>query len=361
MKKKVLQVLSTLEQGGTEAVVLNYFRHIEKENLQLDFLVVWGDSKKFYDDYLLAQNCNIYRMKHTPKEFFAHGQELKEFFSNNSYDIVHIHAMSALRYRVAMAAKKSGVKTVIYHAHTSSCEKHGYLHALLKKQLNKWCDYRFACSDSAGKFMYSGDYRLVHNAIDLERFKYNEIERNKLRDQYGIKNKPIIGHIGRLSALKNQKFLLQVLLQIKKKHKNVVLFLIGEGAEKENLMQMAEDNGLTGSVIFAGNVGTEVNRYYSMFDCLAFPSQFEGLSMVTIEAQANGLPCVVSDKLSPEHKIAENFRFLPIEETKGNYARWAECIETYAGQREDNVERLCRAGYDIQAEAEKLQNVYLSL
>lgn len=359
--KKILHVISSLAQGGTESVVINYFNNIDGEKVKFDFLVIWGNSPTFYDDRLLSQGCRIYRMKHTPKEFFEHGKELREFFeSHKEYDAVHIHAMSSLRFRVAKAAKKSGVKNVVYHSHTSSTEKHAFLHKLFKNKINKFCDYKFACSRAAGKYMYNGDFTLVKNAIDLDRFCYNENFGRDLREKFGLTDKFVVGNVGRLTSSKNQKFLFCVLKELKYIKPNAVLFLIGDGGELYNLRNEAERTGLAENVIFAGNAGADVYKYYSLFDCFAFPSLFEGLSMVLIEAQANGLPIISSDTLSPEHKISENFTFLPVCETTENYKAWANALSKSA-TRTNNRELLVSAGYDIKTEAEKLQNFYLGL
>lgn len=362
--KKILQVISSLDQGGTEAVVLNYFNNITTENISFDFLVIWGNSKKFYDDYLISKGCKIFRMKHPPTDFFEHGKELYEFFKNNRYDAVHIHAMSALRYRVAKAAKKSGVKSVIYHSHTSSSKKHLFLHKLSKSKLNKWCDYKFACSKAAGNYMYNGGFSLIKNAVDLNRFAFSENFRHELLNKYDLNGKFVIGNIGRLTEVKNQKFLLNVFKEFCKNNANATLLIVGDGTEKDDLHNLAEQFGISQNVIFTGNVGSEVYKYYSLFDVLAFPSLFEGLSMVLIEAQANGLPVFASNTLSAEHKISENFTFLPITDSCENYQIWANALTSVKDgnvKRQNNSDCLTLAGYDIKTEAEKLQNFYLSL
>ena len=359
--RRVLHVISTLCRGGTESVVLNYFANIDKKEVMFDFLVVWGDSQNCYDDALLAQGCHVYRMKHSPKDFIAHGKELKTFFKTHKYDIVHIHAMSSLRYRVAKAAKKSGVKTVIYHSHNSNAESHILEHKLLKTRINRWCDYKFACSDAAGKFMYKGKYSIVRNAIDLNKFVFNETFRLLLRKKYGVKGKLVVGNIGRLTKVKNQSFLISVLKILKTTNSDAVLFIVGDGEEIDNLRREVEFYELSDCVIFAGNVGSEVYKYYSMFDCFAFPSLFEGLSMVLVEAQANGLPIVASDTISLEHKIADNFVFLPIEDSVENYSKWATEILDGTEGRYSETEKLRECGYDIKSEAKKLQDFYLGL
>lgn len=359
--KRILHVISTLEQGGTEAVVLNYFANIDKSQIMFDFLVIWGEKKGFYEDFLLSKGCKIFKMKNPPNKFSAHGKELKDFFKSNKYDIVHIHAMSALRYRVAKAAKKNGVNTVIYHSHSSSNAKHLLFHKLLKKRINKWCDYKFACSNLAGKYMYCGAFDVINNAVDTQHFAFNENYRTELRKKLGLENSFVIGHVGRLCEVKNQQFLIKLAPYLKIVKDNFVIFCVGEGDLRPYLQNFAEANGLKDKFILAGNAGTEVYKFYSMFDVLAFPSWYEGLSMVLMEAQSNGLPVVASDKITPENKVNNNFEFLPIDENELNYSDWAQMICKLSEKRIYASTAVIDAGYDIKTEAKKLQEFYLNI
>ncbi len=358
--KRILHVISTLEQGGTEAVVLNYLANMDADKIIFDFLVIWGEKKGYYEDFLLSKGCKIFKMQNPPNKFFAHGSELRQFFKREKYDIVHIHAMSALRYRVAKAAKMNGVKTVIYHSHNSSNDNHLFIHKALKSRLNRWCDYRFACSSLAGNYMYSGRFTVINNAIDIGRFSFDAECRVDLRKKYNLRNKLVIGNIGRLAEVKNQQFLLQLIPYIKEIEKDFVFVVIGEGGLRDKLQDYVNGNGLNDYVVFTGNVGTEVYKYYSVFDVLAFPSLFEGLSVVLMEAQANGLPIVASDRITAENGITEYFKFLPIDETEANFKSWAETILSFKDKRQDNANAVASAGFDIKTEAKKLQEFYLS-
>lgn len=355
--KRVLQVISTLEQGGTESVVLNYMAHMDEKQVVFDFLVVWGNKKGFYEDYLESRGSRIFRLKNAPNKFFRHRKELKRFFTENKYEIVHIHAMSSLRGIIAKTAKKSGVQMVIYHSHTSSNDKHLLLQKLLKRGLNRWCDVKFACSDIAGKYMYRGDYTVLSNAIDTEHFAFNEKSRNEIRDKFKITDKLVIGNIGRLSDGKNQQYILKI-AEFMPSESDFVILLVGDGNKKEDLIKFAKGNELLDKVIFAGNVGTEVYKYYSAFDVLAFPSLFEGLSMVLMEAQANGLPIVASDTITRENRVSDNFAFLPITETNECYEKWAKTIIDLDSHRASG-KAVAENGYEISDVAKKLQGLYL--
>jgi len=362
--KRVLHVVSALEQGGVESVILNYFSNIDKTKIIFDFLIIYGwkneELKEYYTNILSEYGCNIYVLENPPRKIFKHIKEIKNFFNSHDYETVHINAANSFRYIIAKEAKKSGVKTVIYHSHTSFCEKNSLLHKALKKRINRWCDYKFACSDAAGKYMYCGDYQIVHNAIDLYKFSYNETLREAIRDRYGLSDKIVIGNVGRFVASKNQDFLVETAYRMREISDKFSFLLVGDGQTLEKIKEKVKDKGLGQRFIFVGNAGTDTYKYYNAFDVFAFPSIYEGLSMVIIESQTNGVPVIMSDKLGYEHKVAENTKFLPIDNTEDNYKLWIASILSFVNKRTDNIELLRNSGYDIHVEAKKLQEFYLT-
>lgn len=357
--KRVLQVVSTLENGGMEKVVMNYFAHMDHEKVMFDFLVLYGNQCR-YRAALEAQGCRVFCLKNSPSDICRHSKELKSFFREHRYPVVHIHAMSSLRYRIAKQAKKNGTKTVIYHSHTSSNSNSmplRALHRICRRKINRWSDEKYACSRTAGDYMYTENYTLIPNAIDLNRFAYSEEKRNLLREQMQLRDRFVIGHIGRYVDLKNQKFLLNVARYLT--DTSFVMLFFGWGIGKADLEKQIAALNLQDRVLLMGS-RDNIEEYYNIFDVLAFPSKYEGLSLVLVEAQANGCPVVASDRVSTESKLTERFSFLSIEETEVQYKNWAELLKRYVGSyHTDTKEELSRAGYNIEAEARKLQDFYL--
>lgn len=357
---RVLQVVSTLENGGMEKVVMNYFAHMDHEKVMFDFLVLYGD-QCHYSAALEAQGCRVFRLENSTKHIISHSRELKKFFKNHHYSIVHIHAMSSLRYRIAKLAKKSGAKTVIYHSHTSNNSNSivlKSLHWICRGRINRWCDENYACSRAAGEYMYTGNFKLIPNAIELGRFAYSEEKRNLLRGQLKVEDQFVIGHIGRYVDVKNQKFLLKVACYLTDIPSVILLF--GWGEEKADLEKEIEELNLQNRVLIMG-ARDNISDYYNVFDVLAFPSKYEGLSLVLVEAQANGCPVVASNRISLESKLSDRFSFLSIEESEDNYRIWAEQLKQYMGARHTEAkEELSRAGYNIEVEAKKLESFYLN-
>ena len=207
--------------------------------------------------------------------------------------------------------------------------------------------------------MFKGKFTVIPNAIETAVFSFNARYRNEIRNKYNISpDQLIVGNVGRLTEIKNQIYLL-LIAQLLKEKCNFLIMIVGEGKQKKRLIEFAKDNGLEDRFIFTGNVGVEVNKYYSAFDVFAFPSKYEGLSMVLMEAQANGLPCVVSNMLSREHKVLGNFIFLPIENKNECYQKWVDSIGKLFQKREDG-NAVKENGYDINQAAKNLQEFYLN-
>ncbi len=356
--RKILEVLSTLEQGGTESVVLNYLNNMDTSLFQIDFLVIYGDKKGYYEDNLKKCGHKIFKLKNTPRKVFAYRKEVKKFFSLNEYDVVHIHAMNSLRYNIAKAAKKSGVKTTIYHSHTSHCDSHPFLHKIFKARLEKWCDVKISCGYLAGKYMYSGKFMVLNNAINVNRFVFDPQKREKLREEYGIVESYVVGNVGRLVNVKNQIFLLNVAKILKERNEKFILIIVGDGDNYGKLLEFTEKSGLSENVKFIKPVGEKIAEYYSLFDVFAFPSLYEGLSVALLETQANGVPILASDRIPKENAISKKFVFLPIDENEETYRKWADAIAEWKQKRVDGANAVAAAGYEITREAKKLEKLY---
>lgn len=359
--KKILQCVSTLNYGGTEMVVYNYLKAMDRSDLQIDVLVLYNGESRMEQDFV-DLGCNIYRLKSKANSFFARPKELKEFFKNGNYDVVHIHSMSALKFRYASIAKKAGVKKVVYHSHSSDIDGvFKILHNLSKGQLNKWCDEKLACSDIGGKFMYKGDFKIFTNAIDLKRFAFNSEVRLQMRKKYNVDNKIVIGHVGRLNAVKNHKFLIAIAKTLKELGREDFVFVFcGDGDLKDSLKEEIAKENLTDKFIFTGIV-KDVHLFYNMFDVVAFPSIFEGFGIVMVEAQANGCPVVGSDRICSLACVANDAIRFGIEETNENYVKWAtKLIELAQKDRYDAISLLKEKGFDIVTESQKLKEIYLS-
>ena len=227
------------------------------------------------------------------------------------------------------------------------------------KSIGKVANQYYACGKLAGDFMFhDSQYSVIHNAINLDDFVYNESERIKTRKQLGLEDKFVIGHVGRFCRVKNQLFVLDIFTELLKIKNNSVLLLIGKGQDEQKIRDKIKALGISDKVrILIGR--SDVNDLYQAMDIFILPSLFEGLPVVGIEAQANGLTSFVSDTISPEIVISNSIKQLPLSY---GAEKWAAEIASASYNRNVNAKiELQNAGYDIKIEAEKLQKKYLDL
>lgn len=283
-------------------------------------------------------------------------KELYKVIKDNKYKIVHIHQNSASMAMDAMVAKLCHVPMVIGHSHNTSCNIL-WQHYLLKPIVNCFLNRRFACSKEAGEWIFGKrkDVRIVHNAINTEKFYFNATTRDKYRAEMNLIDKHIVGFVGRLSEQKNVIRLLQIFKCLHTELENSVLMVVGDGELRSEMEQYVIKNNLSDSVLFLGR-REDVANIMSVMDVFLMPSLYEGLPVVTVEAQAAGLGLIVSNKV-PVPKITKNVISISLEESD---KKWVEKInELLQIKRVDTKKNIQQSGYDIKIEAKKLERFYL--
>lgn len=301
---RVLHILQRMEAGGTQALLMNIYRKIDRTKVQFDFLVVYKE-KQFYDDEIESMGGHVYKLSFREDLNLPKFQkDLKDFFKqHHEYQIVHCHAYT-IGYFCLKAAKKAGIPVRIAHSHNNeTVHDIKYLPKLFMQRLFTLnATDLFACSEEAGKYLFNDKpFQVLKNAIDSQQFVANENTRREVRQELGLENKFVVGHVGRLHPQKNHDFLIDVFAEIKKKKPDAELILVGTGPLEEKVRSKVADMGLTENVQFLGN-RKDMNRIYQAMDIFVFPSLFEGLGIVAIEAQAAGVPIVCSEGLPPDRK-----------------------------------------------------------
>lgn len=349
---RVLQVIGSLGYAGVEAVVMNYYRHIDIEKVQFDFISC-SPVKQRYDDEILSRGGYIYRLPSRSRKPLSYMKELHKIIRENKYQIVHIHQNSASMAMDAIVARSCGVKAVIGHSHNTSCNVL-WQHYLFKPFVNLFLDYRFACSEAAGRWVFGKrKCQVLHNAIDIKKYEFDSEVRHKYRTEFNLKDKFVIGFIGRLHPQKNCFRILDIINEIQKKI-DVTLVMIGDGEEREEIENYIKEKYLTEKVLLLGK-RDDVSSWYSVMDVFLMPSLYEGLPVVLVEAQASGLPCVISDKV-PCVDIIQKLEVISLEQDN---AVWCErIINANTSERLNVREQFENAGYDIETEAKKLQRLY---
>ena len=356
---RVLHIVPNMQAGGLETLIMNIYRNIDRTKVQFDFLVHYTGNY-FYDDEIKKLGGKIYKLSvREDNNFIKYLMDLDSFFEKHSeYKIVHGH-MESLGQFYFRTARKHHIPVRIAHSHNSATENtiKGKIKGILLKRYKVYATDYFACSEKAGKFMFGNkNFKILKNAIIVDNFIFNEADRTQLRRELGIENKLVIGHAGRFCEQKNHKFLIDIFREVAQIEKNTILLLIGAGETFDRIHNQVREYGLEDRVFFLG-VRKDIAKLYQAMDCFVFPSLFEGLGIVAIEAQCSGLPVVGSDVIPKEAAVTKQFHYMSLAETP---RKWADVvIKALGSERNPEVDKIRANGYDIHDVALYLQQFYL--
>ena len=357
---RVLQIGMHDKIGGVETYLMNYYRNIDRQKIQFDFINPYA--QLCFEDEINSLGGKIYNVANMKKKPLKYYNEIKKIVAENKYEIVHINLLSLANVLPILAAKKGGARKIILHSHNASTP-HGLLRKILNK-INKKIALKnstdlFACSEIAGKWMFGKDrdFTLINNAIDLDKFGYNENKRRKIRRELNVEDKFVIGHIGRFSQQKNHNFLVEIFNEIVRKNNNAVLLLIGEGELKPKVREKVKLFNIEKNVIFLNPVSNPED-YYQAMDIFLLPSLFEGLPVVGIEAQASGTNCIFSNNITTELNLTSFCKFIDLNEKK---EIWSECILNSKYQKNSINNTNLVKNYDIKKESKKIEKIYFGL
>lgn len=363
---RVASVIGRYIGGGVEAVTINYYRNIDKNKVQLDFICDEDSTNIPYEE-IERMGGKVIIIPSYSKPFKYH-KVLKRVLKEGNYKIIHSN-INTLSVFSLFAAKCAGVPVRIAHSHSTTNKKEK-MKNLMKQVLRPFSkvfatDY-MCCSELAGRWLFGnkecdkGNVYLLNNAIDLDKFKYNESLRKKKRKELGIKDDTlVIGHIGRFVAQKNHDFLIDIFNEIHKKNNNSILLLAGQGPLMEDIKNKVKDLNLEDSVKFLGQ-RNDANELYQAFDVFLLPSLYEGLPVVGVEAQASGLLCYLSDDMTKETKVLDITKFMSLNNTP---EEWADNIldDVKKYKRIDTSKEMTAKNFNIKEEAKKLEEYYLNL
>ncbi len=365
---RILMLFTILNRGGAETMVMNYYRKIDRTKVQFDF-VVHRPERGAYEDEIEALGGRIYRMMPLhPLTFGKYQQQIAAFLDEHpEYSIIHGHS-SELGYFFFKEAAKRNIPCILAHAHSSKAllDSKWPIRMYFKHALRKYVTHGVTCSHQAAEWLLGKHWKkpllLQKNAIDTERFQYKAALRKQHREVLGLAEEQlVIGHVGSLTEIKNHGFLIGVFHRVHQVYPHARLVLVGQGWLEEKLRHQVATLGLDEAVIFLGE-RNDVHEVLNVMDVFVLPSIGEGFSMATLEAQCNGLPCLVSDVLPEEVRITSLVSSLSLGDSA---EKWAQRIgELYQGSRDIDRARYTRyiqqAGYDIQENAQWLQETYLN-
>lgn len=364
MRKVLVVVTVALNFNGIANHVLTYIRNMNKENLQVDLLSTCEISTGIQDRIKEAGFSSIYRLEYRNRHPLQYFWDLRNLVKRNQYDIVHVHGNSSTLAIDLLAAAWGGAKVRIAHSHNSSCT-HAVLNKILKPLFYMSYTQGFACSRVAGDWMFGKrPYKIIHNAIDLNRFAFHPEIRNEIRNKLGIREDQIaLGHVANFAPAKNHEFVVELMQEMEKEQPDkYILFLFGDGGEKKTeILNLIKDRKLQSCIRYMGAVNN-LQDYLQAMDIMILPSYYEGFPSVP-EWQASGLPCILSDRIPRNADILSRAHYLPIDQGVGP---WGSQIQTIL-QHEDRIAQLgsvemCfnQAEMNIAVEAQKLRKYYLS-
>lgn len=360
---RILHVLGGLSLGGAESRIMDLYRNLNREEIQFDFLVHAAEEQHF-DKEIQRLGGRIYRVpKFKLYNWFSYKKALRRFFAeHHEFRAVHGHMTSTASIYLPLA-KKAGIPIAIAHSRSAGTTPglKGAATRWLRHSLKRRADICLACSREAGeavygrKWMKQGRVEVIPNAIAADKYVYDEKERRRLREELGLENRLVIGHVGSFRAAKNHTFLIQVFAKIHEKRPDAVLLLLGAGELMEEIRRQTTEAGLEDAVLFLGN-RADVSPYYQAMDYLVFPSLYEGLPGTVVEAQTSGLKCLISDRISREVCLTELVTVLPLERSP---EEWAEqVLRGCEYERKDRLDRVKEAGFDIGAQLERYRKLY---
>ena len=362
---RVLQIMGIVESGGVEAVIMNYYRNIDKNKVQFDFVMHKGGNPHYIAE-VQSMGARAYEITPYSKNIFAFTYEIYKIIKNGHYDIVHSN-MNSLSGFPLFAAWLAGARVRILHNHTTDTKAEG-LRTVLKRTLRPFAklfaNKYWACSKLAAEWMYgkhavdAGKVAIINNAIDLDKFAFSQEKRDALRKELGLEGKFVIGHVGRFMKQKNHEFLIDVFAEVVKQKENSLLLLIGEGPLMESIRGKVSDLHLETKVVLLG-VRNDVTDLYNVMDVFALPSFYEGLPVVGVEVQANGLPFLCSDQVTREILISDSIKLLPLSIGAENWA--IEVLSTKRIAFAETLNSMQKSGFDISNEARKLEERYKNL
>ena len=357
-----------MRNGGVESVVMNYYRNIDHTKIQYDFIIDEDSSNTYQQSEIESLGGKVIVVPPYQKPLTYH-KALCKLFTDKKYPLVYSH-LNTLSVFPLFAAKRAGVPIRVAHSHSTAGLGRGEVKRTAMKYIlrnfsrtfaTEWC----ACSRLAGEFQFgkramsSGKVLIWPNAIETDRFAYNEELRNETRKALKLEGKFIVGHAGRFMTQKNHNFLIDVFAEIHRRRENSVLLLAGDGPLMDEIRAKVYGLGLADSVIFLGSVN-DMEKYYQAMDVFILPSLYEGLPVVGSEVQVSGLPFLCSDAVTSETKFCENLHFMSLKESAASWAEEALKIST-GHVRQDMSSEARKAGFDVKIQAQKLSQWYCTL
>ena len=363
---KKINLLNIITGGlfsdGITLSQIDYLKNLNKNCFNVDVACVTESDKKIIES-IRSIDCNVIMFPDRKKHLIKYIVELSQQMKNNDYDVIHVHGSSSFMLIELLIAKMHHIPVRIAHSRNTKTD-HPTMDKLLRPIFNRSYNVALACGNDAGKFLFNKkNFIIFHNGKDLKKYAFNDKIRKQLRKKYNIENKVAICNIGNFNYQKNHMFLIDIFNQYHKKNKNSILFLIGNGSKRKEIVERLKELELTDSVILLGRIDN-THEIMNGMDIALLPSLFEGLPNVVLEWQAVGLPVILSNTITEECCVTDNVTYLPIE--KSDINKWVKKIDEMLNKNENRAnmskigcQKLKDNGFEIINNTKKLEELYI--
>lgn len=354
---RVLQIVTNMSYGGLENLLMNYYRNIDREKVQFDFLTHVSICQDFEEE-IKKLGGKIFRLPRLNPFSFSYRRKLNNFFcAHPEYKVVHCH-LDCMAGIPLQAAEKNNVNVKIAHSHSS---RQNYnlkypVKLFFKRNIPQYATNMFACGQEAGEWMFGKkQFEIMRNAIDAQQFRYSEELSKKIKCEMGLQDNFVIGHVGQFRKEKNHLFLIEIFAHVLEKDSRCRLMLVGKGDQMQAVKDKAEKLKISDKILFLG-ARQDISDLMQSMDIFILPSLYEGLPVTVVEAQAAGLPCIISDRVPIECKITETVEQVSLNDKP---EEWAKKLLKYKScMRQDTYKSIEQAGFDIKTNAKWLEEFY---
>ena len=360
---RILQFGMTSNHGGVESFIMNYARSLKKYGIYFDYVDLQGVGLACKEE-ILEYGGKIYTLKkdHRTHPFLA-AKQIREIVAAGGYRCAHVNLLSAASPVATIACLRGGAKVILHAHNTCTVGLHRkVLHAINSRLMRYLPVTRVACSIESGKWMFvDKKYSVIPNAIETDRYCFDSQVRRQLRQELGVEDDTmVVGFVGRLSVQKNPLYLVKILQSVKAKYTaGVKLLIVGDGDLRQELIQSAREYDLCDDIVLLG-MREDVARWYSAMDVLVLPSLFEAFPVVGVEAQAAGLPCFFSDRITDDLKITSLAHMCALEESAENWASEICASRISTDERYLYNREMKKSRYSLDKSSEMLRDVYTS-
>lgn len=362
---RVLHYIGSLGSGGSQAMIMNIYKNIDKTRIQFDFISHDEKSTFYLKEIEQLGGRVFYCPKYTGKNHLSYKKWWDNFFlSHDEYHIFHCHVRSTSSICIRSAKKFKLITIAHSHSTSNGSGIVGIIKSISQFPTRFYADYYFACSKQAGKWMFgkkiiqSSKFYVINNSINAKKYIFNAQTRETVRKNLNLENKFVVGHIGRFMEAKNHPFLIDLLLELKKNNTDPLLLLVGDGPNKRAIENKVKELHLSENVCFLG-LRSDIPELLQAMDVFVFPSIYEGMPVTMIEAQASGLKVFCSSVITNEAIVTPLVRSIELNDGPEEWARII--LDEVPYKRENQYDSIVKANYDSEMGSKKLESFYLSL